>query len=426
METSQYNSVYGLNAEGIGYPVLRMNEFDNLFAGKPRQHSNKFTVEDFNLHVLKRNDVLICRTNGNPKLIGKSALVAKDCDYVYESHLFKVRPRANLINSATLVLYLNTRHGRAEIDRLSMQGNQANFSIAKFKELRIPKFNGEFLEKISELTFLAFDHLQKSQCLYAVAENQLLEALELINFLPNPKAINIKSFKDSFGESGRLDSEYYLPKHEQLVAHITAGSHARLGALAAIQKSIEPGSDAYSEDERGLPFLRVADYSKQGIAAPQVRLSERFVRENAEKLNALKPKKNAILFSKDGSVGEAYQLREDVDFITSGAILHLTVKDKAQVLPDYLTLILNSIVVKQQAERDAGGSIILHWRKEEIENVLVPIVDLSIQQKISTQIQESFKFKAESERLLEVAKRAVEIAIERGEKVASDLIEKGL
>jgi type I restriction enzyme S subunit len=54
-------------------------------------------------------------------------------------------------------------------------------------------------------------------------------------------------------------------------------------------------------------------------------------------------------------------LREGAGFITSGAILHLAVKNK-KVLPDYLTLALNFEVVRQQAERDAGGSIIPHWR----------------------------------------------------------------
>lgn len=167
-----------------------------------------------------------------------------------------------------------------------------------------------------------------------------------------------------------------------------------------------------------IPFLRVADYSKQGITTPQVRLGEKFIKENVEKLDALKPKQDTILFSKDGSVGEAYRLREDADFITSSAILHLTVKDKSQVLPDYLTLALNSIVVKHQAERDAGGSIILHWHKEEIENVLVPIIHMEIQQKIATKIQESFRLKTESACHVEVAKRAVEIAIEENEETA--------
>ena len=112
-----YNSIYGLNDDGVGYSVLRMNEFDGLFAGKPKMHSNNFSAEEFVLHSLKKDDVLICRTNGNPKLIGKSALVAKDYPYVYESHLFKIRPKNELINSATLVVFLNTIYGRMEIEK---------------------------------------------------------------------------------------------------------------------------------------------------------------------------------------------------------------------------------------------------------------------------------------------------------------------
>lgn len=135
-------------------------------------------------------------------------------------------------------------------------------------------------------------------------------------------------------------------------------------------------------------------------------------------------KQNTILFSKDGSVGEAYCLRENANFITSGAVLHLTVLDPDHVLPEYLTLALNSKLVKMQAERDAGGSIILHWRVGEIENVVVPLVDMPTQEKIAAMVQESFSLKAESERLLDVAKRAVEIAIEQGGNVALDWLLK--
>jgi restriction endonuclease S subunit len=111
-------------------------------------------------------------------------------------------------------------------------------------------------------------------------------------------------------------------------------------------------------------------------------------------------------------------LHQDADFITSGAVLHLTVRDTKQVLPDYLTLALNSKLVRMQAERDAGGSIILHWRLSEIENVIVPVVDRTIQTQIADLVQQSFALKAKSERLLETAKRAVEIAIETDEQTA--------
>lgn len=328
------------------------------------------------------------------------------------------------VNPYFLYAFLASKFGQNFLKREARGSVQQHVFLSQIEQLKLPIFANSFNEKIQK----CIEHSDRvksiAEKLYEDSETVILEGLGLTNFTPNTEAVNIKSFKDSFSATGRLDAEYYQPKYEQMMAHITAQAHAKLGALVNIQKSIEPGSDAYSDDAEGLPFLRVADYSKLGLTPPQVRLNERFVIENAEKLKALKPKQDSILFSKDGSVGEAYRLREDADFITSGAILHLTVRDKARLLPDYLTLVLNSIVVKQQAERDAGGSIILHWRKEEIENVLVPIVDMSIQQKIAAQIQESFKLKAESERLLEVAKRAVEIAIEQDEQAGMNHIEQ--
>ncbi|MDR2130281.1 MAG: hypothetical protein LBP56_03800 [Odoribacteraceae bacterium] len=82
-------------------------------------------------------------------------------------------------------------------------------------------------------------------------------------------------------------------------------------------------------------------------------------------------------------------------------------------MPKYLTLALNSKVVQQQAEHNASGSIILHWRINEIENVLVPVVDYKIQQQIIELIEKSFYLCNESKRLLNEAKDMVEKKIEK-------------
>ncbi|MDP2229442.1 restriction endonuclease subunit S [Methylotenera sp.] len=198
-------------------------------------------------------------------------------------------------------------------------------------------------------------------------------------------------------------------------AILSSQTHAKLVDVVKIKKSIEPGSDAY-EDE-GLPFIRVSDYSKHGLTTPDKCLSDAYVLDNQALLESLKPKANTVLFSKDGSVGTAYLLREDLHGVTSGAILHLSLK-RDDVLPEYLTLVLNSQLVQMQAERDAGGSIILHWRVGEIENVILPIIDLTTQTNISQLVHTSFTLKAQSEHLLNVAKRAVEMAIELDEASA--------
>jgi type I restriction enzyme S subunit len=162
-------------------------------------------------------------------------------------------------------------------------------------------------------------------------------------------------------------------------------------------------------------FYRVADYNKFGLNKPDKKLTNDFVKTNLEQIEKLKPKKGTILFSKDGSVGTAYLLRENLDGITSGATLQLIIKNSKEIIPEYLTLVLNSKLVQMQAERDSGGSIILHWRKEEIENVVVPVIDFSIQKKISDLIEQSFQSKIKSENILNIAKSTIEISIEKSE-----------
>ena len=110
-----------------------------------------------------------------------------------------------------------------------------------------------------------------------------------------------------------------------------------------------------------------------------------------------------------------------MNVISSSGILHLTVKDNA-MLPDYLTLVLNSKIVRLQAESSAGGSIIQHWKQSEIENVSIPILPMSSQQKIAAKVRESFALRAKSQRLLDLAKHAVEVAIEQGEEKAMEVL----
>lgn len=54
----------------------------------------------------------------------------------------------------------------------------------------------------------------------------------------------------------------------------------------------------------------------------------------------------------------------------------------------------------------------------------MPIIDADAQTKIASLVKERFSLKTESERLLDVAKRAVEIAIEQDENAGLVFIEK--
>lgn len=420
---SQYGISLEMNETDIGYPIYRMNEIHNMLCDLEVDKFADISNDELDIFKLNDRDVIFNRTNSY-EWVGRTGLYRKidQRDFVYASYLVRFVPNEETILPEYLTAFLNTKDGIWDVKRRSRQSiNQTNVNPEEVKAIEIPLLNKEIQLIIKRCFDEAHLYRIQSNERYKQAEILLLKALNLHDFEPTNEKVNIKNFKDSFLSTGRLDAEYYQKKYEEVVSHITKQKHSRLNEIVNIKKSIEPGSDHYSDDE-GLPFYRVSDYNKFGLSQPDKKLTKSFILENKELIEKLIPKKETILFAKDGSVGTAYLLRKDLDGITSGAILQLNVKDKRQIVPEYLTLVLNSKLVQMQAERDAGGSIILHWRKEEIENVIVPVIDFSIQKQIAELVEESFRLKKESEELLELAKKMVEGAIEEGEDKALDLL----
>jgi len=402
----------------IGVPFVRISNLKNCSIDTSDiiyipENENLNYIETF----LSKGDIIISKTAN----AAASIVDIDNCNTSQDTVAIKLKSTSKL-NSYYTVIFLNSKFGLKQMQRWFTGNIQMHLNLTVCKEkLLIPVFTTKFQLRINKLFELSLEKKKFASRKYLQAETILLESLGLKDFSPSSEPVNIKSFKESFGASGRLDAEYYQMKYEQMMTHIQKQDHSLLKDLVMIQKSIEPGSDVYSED--GMPFLRVADYNKFGLNEPEKKLSIDYCFQNSNLINGLKPKKGTILFSKDGSVGNAYLLQKDEELVTSGAILHLHLKRTNDIVPEYLTLVLNSQVVKMQSERDAGGSIILHWRISEIENVLIPIIPLDIQQEIAGLVNESFHLKSKSEQLLETAKRAVEMAIEEGEARAMEWME---
>lgn len=142
----QYGTSEDLNEEYSGFPVLRLNEINNVFINKPSKYCNKITNQTFDNLKLKKGDVLICRTNGNPKLVGKSGIIMENSNIAFASYLYRIKPNEKYINSASLVTFLNSKIGRSEIEKNMMISNQTNFSPAKFDPTKTPDSEFKYVE----------------------------------------------------------------------------------------------------------------------------------------------------------------------------------------------------------------------------------------------------------------------------------------
>jgi type I restriction enzyme M protein len=378
------------------------------------EDSNNVFISPEDAILLEKNriyngDVLITRTGAN---YGQTAIYDLQKIAIASSHVFILRN--TYFNQFYLAVFFNTKYGKKMIDKGMYGAAQPEIAPYYIENIPIPNYSNLFQSSIESVYKKANDKINYSKDLYIKSEQDLLQALGISNWQPTEETKSIKRFSKSYAISGRLDAEYYQPKFDEVLEVIGKVKHKTLGSIASFKKSIEPGSDAYQTE--GIPFIRVSDISKFGISQPEIHLDPKIYNDET-----LKPKKDTILLSKDGSVGIAYKVEQDLDVITSSALLHLTIKDK-EVLPDYLTLVLNSKLTQMQAERDAGGSIIQHWRPDEIKQVLIPILPMDTQKELANQIQQSFKLRQESSKLIDIAKQAVEIAIEQDEQTAMKFI----
>ena len=419
LESSNYNSIYGMNSEGKGYLAIRMNEFDNLFTGTPSQYAHNFNELDFEFYKLRKNDILICRTNGNPDLVGKSALVAMDYPFVYESHLFKVRPNQDLITSATLTVFLNCKYGKAELKKYSMQGNQSNFSLAKFKEIKIPKFDKNFNFYIEKLVYQSFDKLNQSKNIYQKAEDLLLEELGLRDFQPSEQGVNIKSLKDSFLSTGRLDAEYYQPKYDEIEAKFDSFPRMTLAEIVKypISSGITPkaGGSDYTDQDNGSAFIRAVNLQNGQVLDNDLNFVKPYIHDVI--LKRTKLKRDDILFSIAGTVGRTAIFQHEFEANINQAVAILRF-DETQVKRIFLVCFFNSEIGKLFVSKYSRQGLQTNLNLQEVGELSIPILPEDKQIAISDLIQQSFTLKTKSEQLLENAKTLVEMTIEQGEEKA--------
>lgn len=401
---SQYGTSEDLNEEGKGFPILRLNEFDSFFISKPSKYCDLISKETFELLKLKKNDVLICRTNGNPKYVGKAAIVPKNYEYAFASYVFRLRPKTDIINSATLVSFLNSKYGRIEIEKYSMVGNQANFSPAKFRQIAIPILSKELNNKIEEIVYKSFELLEESKSLYSQAEDLLLGELGLKYWQPKNTLHTTKKFSD-FAQSGRLDAEYYQPKYDDLFERLQKVDCKTIKEIQIINyRGFQP---EYVENGK-IDVINSKHILEDGLDYENFEKTDEVSFNNA--VRAQVKYGDILTYTTGANIGRTQVYLSEKKAMASNHVNMLRVKD---VNPIYLALVLNSKIGRMQTEKSSTGSAQVELYPDDLASFIIPILPEAIQTKIASLIQQSFECKAQSKQLLEDAKRMVEEEIEK-------------
>ena len=400
---SEGDTAFARCVDCVSYPVITKDQ-DSKFEKIPYTFGKK----NKGISFIKTEDIIT--KVGTPCY----ASILTDYDEIALSRTVMGLTGIHGIDPYYLMVFLRCKYGFEQLFRQRELTIQYQLTLPRVKAVDVFLADDKLQKAVNRLCGKSREFQKNSNEAYQFAEQTLMEIVKCPDFSAFGTH-SIKSINESFTLSGRLDAEYYQPKYDALFETLSRFKCAKLGGangLVNITKSIEPGSEAYVEE--GIPFVRVSDVSRFELSEPEIKLRSDIL-PNPE---VLFPQKDTILLSKDGSVGIAYKVETPMSVITSGALLHLKIRNKSTILPDYLTLVLNSPIVQLQAEQDSNGAIIQHWKPSEIENVIIPILEMDLQEEIVAKVQESFTLRKQSKQLLEYTKQAVEIAIEQGEGVA--------
>jgi restriction endonuclease S subunit len=322
------------------------------------------------------------------------------------------------INPYYLFTYLSTKYGQLQIDRQKNGGVQERINLDVLSKVKIPIIKNEFQKEIETIVKSSHKKRKETKHTYSQAETLLLQEIGLENFEPSKESVNIKNFKESFGVSGRLDAEYYQTKYE-IITNAIKSYKSGFSTLESFIENYSTGfpykSETYSKIE-GIPLIRINNISKGNLDlsnATNIPLSDLdlSIKDIANE--------NDILISMSGTIGNSCKIRAGIRAVVNQRIMRISPKNyNVDVLP----LIINSIIGQSELERIGTGGVQTNISATDIKEILIPIIEKNKQQQIAELVEESFKLKVESERLLEVAKKAVDMAIEADEATATKFI----
>lgn len=401
----QYGTSDALNEEGRGHPILRLNEFDSMFIKTPSKYCDSLSSFEYESLRINRGDVLVCRTNGNPDLVGKAAVVMEDMPYAFASYLFKVNVN-EIILPEVLATFLNCSFGRMEIDKNSMKGNQTNFSPAKFKDIKVPIFNAILQKMIAEIVEKSYQLQKRSKAIYISAEQMLLDALSMDDFVPTTENISIKSLSKSFSFSGRLDAEYYQPKYkdiqDMLLTEETVGSTCNLH-----DKNYNP------IDNQIYKYIELANVGAIGhISGVKTILGA----ELPTRARRMTKKGQVIVSSIEGSLQSCALITEEYDKALCSTGFYVV--DSCYINSETLLVLFKSAPIQALLKQRCSGTILTGITKDDFLGMPFPKIEPKAQDKIAHKIQEFSTLRKQSETLLTQAKQAVEMAIEQDEEKA--------
>ena len=392
-------------AEGV--PYFRGGDIKEFFLSFARPEycvpESIYTKPTMIRSHMKRGDVFVSIVGA---IIGQIGMKTDDVPALCSCKLGILRPK-NPKTSAYIAAFLLSKVGQSQIWRYRRGSAQTGLILDDFDQLLVPSFSDEFYLKIEGVVLAALKARRGAVEAIKNAEEMLLAELGFAEWSPTDGAVSVKSYSD-FVSAGRFDAEYFQPKYDAIDKKIRSYCGGVVAAFDALVSGLV-NEDAETEER----YVELADIGANGeitgcMSAVFGELPSR-ARQRIEV-------GQVIVSSIEGSLDKCALVPPEYDKALCSTGFHRF--RSATINAETMLLLFKSWPIQQLMKRGCSGTILCGILTGELAHVPLPLVDSKVQRDIAAKVQSSFALRAESKRLLDLAKHAVETAIEQGEEKA--------
>ena len=390
-----------------GVPFVRISNLKNMVTDESDVIFIPESEHQKNIDTaLRKNDVILSKT----AYPAASLVTFSECNASQDTVAIRLRQNSK-INSHYLVTFLNTKYGLALMRRWFTGNIQMHLNLTDCKSLPLPILSFDFQGQIKNIFEASISKTSQSKALYAEAENLLLAELGLHDWQPSQEQIAVKSFKESFLNTGRLDAEYYQAKYQTMMA-LLGRSGKRICDVASLAKDRFDPSRVDSFE-----YIEIGNLSGDGST-------------KSETLSAAGAPSRAQWIVQTGDVItstvrpirrlSALVEKEQRGFVCSSgfAVLRPT-----NIAAELLLVFLRAPIICEILDLHTTASMYPAISTDDLMAIPIPEFSGHLAVAVIEKITQSRTAKQESKHLLDLAKRGVEMAIEQDEATAMQWME---
>jgi len=361
---------------------------------------------------IKENDLLITVVG----TLGKVAIAQKkDTQSIFSCKSTLIR--AKNIDPFYLMTYLNSRIGQLFVLRGTRGAIQQGLNLSDLKEIKAFIPSDDFQGEVRNIICQSFDLINKASALYSQAEQILLAELNLASWKPKHRLSFVKNYSNA-QDASRIDAEYFQPMYEEVVKELCKykNDYGLLGDLVNVKdKNFNPKDDVVYK------YIELANISTNGnISGFTEEMGKDLPTRARRKVNS----GDVIVSSIEGSLESIALIQGSLSNALCSTGFYVV--NSRSLNSETLLVFLKSSAGQLQLKKGCSGTILTAISKDELARLIIPKIDEKAQKEIKAKIEEMYQAKALSNNLLDIAKRGVEMAIEKDEKAAEKWVNEAV